>query len=114
MLAASAAAGAMAAAATSAALPTETVLWPSAETELRAQPDSALATLADGAVEVRTGVEAPFPGVRLDFLAGERDLSPFGRVAISVSNTTDRLETVQLSIKGETVQGQTPGTPLPS
>ena len=87
----------------------ETILWPSAETELRAQPDSTLATLADGAVEVRTGVEAAFPGVRMDFLAGERDLSPFGRIAISVSNTTDRMETVQLSVKGETVQGQTPG-----
>ena len=58
--------GAMATAATSAVLPGETVLWPSETTELRAQPDSTLASLPDGAGEVRTGVEASFPGVRLD------------------------------------------------
>ena len=89
----------------------ETVLWPSDETELRAQPDSELSALPDGAAEVRTGVAFAFPGVRMDFLAGERDLSPFGRVVLSVSNTTDRSETVQLSIKGlvQGVQGQSPG-----
>ena len=100
---------ALSAAASVAVAATEMVLWPSEAAELRAQPDSTHAALPDGAGEVRTGVEAPFPGVRLDFLAGERDLSSFGRVVISVSNTTDRMETVQLSVKGETVQGQTPG-----
>ena len=99
----------MATAATSAVLPGETVLWPSETTELRAQPDSLLSALTDSVAEVRTGVEASYPGVRLDFLAGECDLSSFGRVVILVSNTTDRMETVQLSVKGETVQGQTPG-----
>ncbi len=96
---------------TFAAAATETVLWPSDETELRAQPDSALSALPDGAAEVRTGVEFAFPGVRMDFLAGERDLSPFGRVVFSVSNTTDRSETVRLSVKGSVqgVEGQTPG-----
>jgi hypothetical protein len=87
----------------------ETVLWPSDATELRAQPDSTLAMLPDGTAEVRTGVEYAYPGVRMDILAGECDLSPYGRVTISVSNTTDRVEMVQLSVKGETVQGQTPG-----
>ena len=88
---------------------TETILWPSDSTELRAQPDSTLAMLPDGTAEVRTGVEYAYPGVRMDILAGECDLSPYGRVTISVSNTTDRVEMVQLSVKGETVQGQTPG-----
>ena len=87
----------------------ETVLWPSDATELRAQEDSVLAPLPDGAAEVRTGVSFAYPGVRMDFLAGESDLTPFGRVVLLVSNTTDRAETVQLSVKGETVQGQTPG-----
>ena len=87
----------------------ETILWPSTETELRAQQDSTLAPLPDGTAEVKTGVEFAYPGVRMDFLAGDRDLSPFGSVTVSVSNTTDRTETVQLSVKGETVQGQTPG-----
>ena len=94
-------------AATSAA--EETILWPSTETELRAQQDSVLAPLPDGTAEVKTGVEFAYPGVRMDFLAGDRDLSPFGSVTVSVSNTADRAETVQLSVKGETVQGQTPG-----
>ncbi len=99
----------LAAAALSAAAADGVVLWPSGETELRAQPDSALVMSADGAAEVRTGVEAAFPGVRMDFLAGERDLSSYGSVVVSVSNITDRAEKVQLSVKGETVQGQTPG-----
>ena len=89
----------------------ETVLWPSEKTELRAQPDSTLAALPDGTAEVRTGVEYAYPGVRMDFLADECDLSPYGRVTISVSNTTDHAEKVQLSVKGtvQGVQGQTPG-----
>ena len=87
----------------------ETVLWPSDETELRAQTDSSIAALPDGAMGVETGVEYSWPGVRMDFLAGKRDLSAFGEVAISVSNTADRAEKVQLSVKGETLQGQTPG-----
>ena len=87
----------------------DVLLWPSSVAELRAQPDSALEMAADGAAEVRTGVEAAFPGVRLDFLSGERDLSSYGSVVVSVSNITDRAEKVQLSVKGETVQGQTPG-----
>ena len=87
----------------------ETILWPSKETELRAQPDSALAMLPDGAAEVKTGSEFAYPGVRMDFLSGECDLTPYGRVTVVVSNITDRMEKVQLSVKGETVQGQTPG-----
>ena len=87
------------------------VLWPSGETAIRAQPDSVLSTLPGGAAEVRTGVKFAFPGVRMEFLAGERDLSHFGRIVISVSNTTDHAETVQMSIKGSVqgVEGQTPG-----
>ena len=102
-------AGCAAALSAAAAPADETVLWPSDATELRAQRDSALSALPDGAAEVRTGVDFAYPGVRMDFLAGESDLTPFGRVVLSVSNTTDRAETVQLSVKGETVQGQTPG-----
>lgn len=87
----------------------ETTMWPSVETRLIAQEDSVLSTNRDGVAEVRTGVDFAYPGVRMEFLAGERDISSFGRVVISVSNTTDHAETVHLSVKGETVQGQTPG-----
>ena len=68
----------------------ETALWPSAETAMRAQPDSTVTPLKDGAIAVRTGVKYPWPGVRMDFMAGVRDLSSYGKLAIVVSNTTDR------------------------
>ena len=88
---ASVAAALAAAALSAAAAPAdETVLWPSDATELRAQEDSVLSALPDGAAEVRTGVTFAYPGLRMDFLAGESDLTPFGRVVLSVSNTTDR------------------------
>ncbi len=87
----------------------ETVLWPSDATELRAQPDSVIATLPDGSVGVETGVGYKWPGVRMDFLEGERDLSSCGRVTVSLSNTTDNAAVVMLSVKGGSVQGQNPG-----
>lgn len=87
----------------------ETVLWPSGRTELRAQPDSSIASQPDGAMDVKTGVKYRWPGVRMDFSAGECDISSYGRVKVAVSNTTDRPIVVHLSVKGQTVQGQTPG-----
>ena len=87
----------------------DVVLWPSDKTELRAQPDSRIAALPDGAMGVETGVKYSWPGVRMDFLAGECDLSMHGRVTIAVSNTTDKATVVHLSVKGRTQQGQTPG-----
>ena len=85
------------------------VLWPSRLTELRAQPDSEIQPLPDGAMGVTTGVKYSWPGVRMDFVAGECDLSKYGRVTIAVSNTMDTTMEVHLSIKGRTTQGQTPG-----
>ena len=87
----------------------ETALWPSGATELRAQPDSRIAPLPDGSMGVETGVKYNWPGVRMDFVGGERDLSSFGRVTVAVSNTTDAAVVVHLSVKGGAVQGQTPG-----
>ena len=86
-----------------------TVLWPSDKTVLHAQPDSRIAPLPDGAMGVETGVKYRWPGVRMDFVAGECDLSAYGGVTIAVSNTTDKAMVVHLSVKGATVQGQTPG-----
>ena len=87
----------------------DTVLWPSPRTMMRAQPDSSITTLPDGAVGVTTGVKYSWPGVRMDFAEGERDLSDYWRVIVSVSNTTDKATGVHLSVKGRTTQGQTPG-----
>ncbi|MBR2838045.1 MAG: beta-galactosidase [Kiritimatiellae bacterium] len=87
----------------------ETVLWPSDRAVLRAQEDSSIAPLPDGSMGVTTGVKARWPGVRMDFVAGECDLSPYGNVAIAVSNTTEKAMVVNLSVKGGAVQGQTPG-----
>ena len=86
-----------------------TVLWPSDKTVLHAQPDSRIAPLPDGAMGVETGVKYSWPGVRMDFVAGECDLSSYGTVTIAVSNTTDKAMVVHLSVKGSAVQGQTPG-----
>ena len=78
----------------------ETVLWPSDKTTLRAQPDSRITPLPDGSMGVKTGVKHSWPGVRLDFLAGAYDISSFGRVAVAVSNTTDKAQVVRLNVKG--------------
>jgi hypothetical protein len=87
----------------------EVVLWPSEKTELRAQPDSKIETLPDGAMSVTTGVKYRWPGLRMDFLAGECDLSEYGSVVVSVSNTTDRPQVVHLSVKARLLQGANPG-----
>ena len=86
-----------------------TVLWPSEKTVLRAQPDSRIALLSDGTMGVETGVKHRWPGVRMDFVAGECDLSEYGDVTVAVSNTTDKAMVVHLSVKSAAVQGQTPG-----
>jgi len=85
-----------------------TVLWPSALAELKAQPDSRIAPLPDGSMGVETGVGYSWPGVRLDFRAGTFDLSPYGEIVITLSNTTDRACAVNLSVKGAR-QGAGPG-----
>ena len=86
----------------------EVVLWPSDATVMCAQPDSSITPLADGALAVATGVKARWPGVRMDFVRGETDLSRFGRVMIALSNMTDRVRTINLSVKGVTRCGQSP------
>ena len=90
----------------------EVVLWPSEKTVLRAQPDSWVKALPDGAVSVTTGVKYRWPGIRMDFLAGECDLSEYGRVVVSVSNTTDRPLVVHMSVKARLLQGSSPGSSI--
>ncbi len=87
----------------------ELVLWPSDLTEMKAQSDSKIAPLPDGSMSVVTGTQASWPGMRMDFKAGEMDLSAYGRITIAISNTTDKTRTVSLSVKGRTHQGQSPG-----
>jgi len=84
-------------------------LWPGPDTVMRAQSDSSIATLSDGSVSVVTGVKNRWPGVRMDFVNGDADLSRFSRFIVAVSNTTDMTRTVHLSVKGNGVQGQGPG-----
>jgi len=84
-------------------------LWPGPDTVMRAQSDSSIDILADGAVGVTTGVKAKWPGVRMDFVKGEADLSRFSRFVVTVSNTTHETRTVHLSVKGRSSQGQGPG-----
>ena len=88
---------------------TAETLWPGPDTVMRAQSDSSIVMLEDGSVAVTTGTKASWPGVRMDFVKGEADLSRFGRFAVTVSNTTHETRTVHLSVKGRNVQGQGPG-----
>ncbi|MBQ9430839.1 MAG: beta-galactosidase [Kiritimatiellae bacterium] len=92
-----------------AALAAETVLWPSGNTVMRAQDDSTLNIAPNGAAVVKTGSRASWPGMRMDFNEGERDLSNFSRLEILVSNTTDKVRTVNLSVKSRALQGGSPG-----
>lgn len=84
------------------------VLWPSETAALHAQPDSSVVPLPDGSMGVRTGTQYRWPGVRMDFAGGERDLSQFGRIIVAASNTTGRTVTVNLSVKGAAAQGRSP------
>ncbi len=83
---------------------TAETLWPGPDTVMRAQRDSSIVMLEDGSVAVTTGTEASWPGVRMDFVKGEADLSRFGRFVVTVSNTTHETRTVHLSVKGRNVQ----------
>jgi len=87
----------------------ETLLWPSSATVMRAQTDSKLTTLADGAAAVTFGTKSLYPGMRMDFVAGESDLSAFGWITVAVSNTTAKPLTVSLSVKSRALQGSSPG-----
>lgn len=85
------------------------VLWPADGAAMYAQQDSRLEFAKDGAAVVQTGVKASWPGMRLDFTGGERDLSAYGELLFSISNTLDKAQTVHVSVKGRTQQGQNPG-----
>ena len=84
-------------------------LWPSGATELRAQPDSSIEPQADGSMLVRTGTQYRWPGARMEFRSGLCDLSAYGSIRIAVSNVSERALTVHLSVKGDLMQGESPG-----
>jgi hypothetical protein len=87
----------------------ETALWPSQLVSLNAQSDTTAVSLPDGWVGVATGNTEDWPGVRLDFNSGTMDLTEFTGLAVALSNTTDRAESVSLSVKCESIQGRMPG-----
>jgi hypothetical protein len=87
----------------------ETALWPSQLVSLNAQSDTTAVSLPDGWVGVATGNAEDWPGVRLDFNSGTMDLTEFTGLAVTLSNTTDRAESVSLSVKCESIQGRMPG-----
>ena len=86
-----------------------TVLWPSSATVLRAQQDSQVKLLDDGVALVTFGSKAMWPGARMDFVAGEADLSGYGWLKVAVSNSVEKPITVSLSVKSQALQGQSPG-----
>ena len=89
----------------------ERVLWPAGETELRPSGDATL-TRAGAWMEVVTGTKTKWPGARLCFKTGTRDLSTYGRMSIVASNTTDQARKLCVSVKNKVFQGSSPGGSL--
>ena len=56
--------------------------------------------MPDGATKVEAGTGYTWPGARMEFAAGEKDLSGFSSVSIVVSNMTARPLKVHASVKG--------------
>ncbi|MBQ2631732.1 MAG: beta-galactosidase [Kiritimatiellae bacterium] len=77
----------------------DVVLWPSERATLRAKWNTRVAMLPDGAMGVETDAVYGYPGVLVEFPSGECDLSAYGRIAIAVSNTTDKAMDVRLYMK---------------
>lgn len=84
-------------------------LWPSELCGLRAHADSEATADAAGLVAVRTGTGYAWPGATLFFKAGEKDLSEYGPLRVTVRNTSDRTLAVSLSVKNRGQQGGSPG-----
>ncbi len=102
--------GIVAVAALSACASQDLVLWPSKLTQMNAQPSSKISVdPANMTVDVKTDIKYPWPGVRMDFKKGEMDLSSYGNIAITISNTVDRMINVNLSVKSKALQGRSPG-----
>ena len=87
----------------------DVTLWPDAGAEVKAQPSSTLTMLPDGSAAVRTGTGYEWPGLRVDFKGGDRDLSKYGRMTLVLSNTTANAVRVMLSVKSRALQGRSPG-----
>ena len=62
----------------------------------------------DGMAVAETGVDYPWPGMKLDFKR-PFDLSPYGWIRVAVTNLTGRKIAVQLSVKSRSPNGRAPG-----
>ena len=87
----------------------ETVLFPkNGKFEMRATDGARLSFGRDGIAVAETGVDYPWPGMKLDFKR-PFDLSDYGWIRVAVTNMTDRKIVVQLSVKSRAPNGREPG-----
>jgi hypothetical protein len=84
-------------------------LWPSDLCDVKSHSDSAFAVDAQKAVQVKAGTHYDWPGATVFFRAGEMDLAEYGPLRVTVSNTTDRPLTVNLSVKNRNQKDGSPG-----
>ena len=83
-------------------------LWPSDLCEVQQHADSVMAIDPTKIILVTTGTTYTWPGVTVLFKAGEMDLSAYGPLNITVSNTSSRAITVSLSVKNHVQKGGSP------
>ena len=86
----------------------ETVLWPADGGIMCAQPSSKLEE-KNGVAFVSTGTGYEWPGVRLDFREGTRDMTGYSKLTVALTNPSPNAVQVALSVKSRALQGSSPG-----
>ena len=85
------------------------VLWPSDLCDVRKHPSSEFTNDTQKTILVSTGTHYDWPGVTVFFKAGTRDLAEYGPLQVTVSNTSARALTVNLSVKNHNQKAHSPG-----
>ena len=80
---------------------TPLTLWPSEASKARALPDSKFAVVEGGAIRVETGNQYDWPGVRIGFTNGPKDLSAYDLVRVVLQNVGSHPVRVFLCLKNQ-------------
>ncbi len=84
-------------------------IWPSDEADVRKHNASEISVDTQRVVRVHAGVGYNWPGVTIFFKQGERDLSAYGVLRVTVRNVDTRSLIVSLSVKNRDQKGHAPG-----
>lgn len=86
----------------------ELELWPGRLCDVRAHKDSSFERGARDEVFVKTGTVYNWPGVTIFLKAGAMDLSAYGEIRVSISNSADKAQTVICVVKNRSHKEGTP------